>query len=261
MHQTHYDVLQVPRTASPDDIKRAYRKMASKLHPDKNQGRDTTAAMQEINAAYLILGDPSERAAYDSTDGFYSRDDSLDDLYTRLDKIIYRSLAEKFGLATAEDYLNRRARGEVDARNNAIRAAVQRQQAEAAARSAKMREEVRAEFRAEEAAKRKAKKKAAAPNPKNEDPESVSFSEFEAMHAEADAAFFAEAMKKKPDAPPKPSPSSDVPKGQAKDAKDATARKTSAKAGSKRTTSKTSNPQSVEGPSGKLKHVNQRELF
>lgn len=255
----YYQTLGVARTASPDDIKRAYRKLASKLHPDKNQGRDTTSEMQAINAANDVLSDPTKRRSYDAT-GFYSSDDSLGDLQEWLDAIIYRSLFEKFGLATAEDYRNRRARGEVDARDNAIRAAVQREQAEAA-RSAKMREEVRAEFRAEEAAKRKSKKKAAAPTPKNEDPESVSFSEFEAMHAEADAAFFAEAMKKKPDAPPEPSPSSDVPKGQANDAKDATARKTSAKAGSKRTTSKTSNPQSVEGPSGKLKHVNQRELF
>lgn len=165
MQKNHYDVLQIPRTASADDIKRGYRKMSSKLHPDKNPGTDTTAAMQEINAAYAELSDPSKRAAYDSMAGFYSRSDeiydAIDELNAKLDAMLYKSLLAEFGLAAAEDYLARRARDEVSvAHENAKRAAVQREQAEAAARSAKMREEVRAEFKAEEAAKRKAKKQA-----------------------------------------------------------------------------------------------------
>lgn len=65
MTKTHYDVLQIPRTASADDIKRGYRRMSSQLHPDKNPGRDTTAAMQEVNASYEFLSDRPRKSDYD----------------------------------------------------------------------------------------------------------------------------------------------------------------------------------------------------
>lgn len=59
----HYATLGVPRTASPDEIKRAFRKLASQHHPDK--GGDT-AKFQAIQAAYDTLGDAVKRAAYDN---------------------------------------------------------------------------------------------------------------------------------------------------------------------------------------------------
>lgn len=59
----HYATLGVPRTASPDEIKRAFRKLASQHHPDK--GGDT-AKFQAIQAAYDTLGDAAKRAAYDN---------------------------------------------------------------------------------------------------------------------------------------------------------------------------------------------------
>ncbi len=65
MQKNHYDTLEVPRTASADDIKRAYRRMSSQLHPDKNPGKDTTAAMQGINSAYSVLSDPHKKFEYD----------------------------------------------------------------------------------------------------------------------------------------------------------------------------------------------------
>lgn len=58
----HYTILGVPRDASADDIKRAYRKLASQHHPDK--GGDT-AKFQQIQAAYETLGDPARRQQYD----------------------------------------------------------------------------------------------------------------------------------------------------------------------------------------------------
>lgn len=61
--QDHYKTLDVPRDASPEQIRTAYRKAASKAHPDRNGGDN--ALMQAVNAAYEILGNPESRAAYD----------------------------------------------------------------------------------------------------------------------------------------------------------------------------------------------------
>lgn len=59
----HYATLGVARTASQDEIKRAYRKLASQHHPDR--GGDT-ARFQQIQAAYDVLGDAAKRAEYDN---------------------------------------------------------------------------------------------------------------------------------------------------------------------------------------------------
>lgn len=59
-----YQVLGVSRTASPDEIKRAYRKLAHQHHPDK-AGAGNEAKFKEINEAYQTLSDPNKRANYD----------------------------------------------------------------------------------------------------------------------------------------------------------------------------------------------------
>jgi len=66
----HYATLGVPRTASQDEIKRAFRKLASQHHPDK--GGDT-ARFQEIQAAYDVLSDEAKRQAYDNPSPFGGR--------------------------------------------------------------------------------------------------------------------------------------------------------------------------------------------
>jgi DnaJ-class molecular chaperone len=61
-----YEVLGVPRTAKPEDIKKAFRRLAKKLHPDANKN-DAKAASKfaELNAAYEIVGDADKRKAFD----------------------------------------------------------------------------------------------------------------------------------------------------------------------------------------------------
>jgi molecular chaperone DnaJ len=59
----YYATLGVGKTASPDEIKRAYRKLAHEHHPDKSQGNEQK--FKEINEAYQVLSDPTKRSQYD----------------------------------------------------------------------------------------------------------------------------------------------------------------------------------------------------
>jgi len=61
----YYKALGVERSASDDDIKKAFRRLARKHHPDLSKAADAPARMQEINEAYEVLRDPQRRAAYD----------------------------------------------------------------------------------------------------------------------------------------------------------------------------------------------------
>lgn len=61
-----YSVLGVPRTASDDEIKKAYRKLAMTYHPDRNNGsKEAEERFKEITEAYDVLRDPQKRAAFD----------------------------------------------------------------------------------------------------------------------------------------------------------------------------------------------------
>ena len=59
------EILGVPRNATQDDIKRAYRKLARKYHPDVSKEPDAEARFKEVGEAYAVLKDPEKRAAYD----------------------------------------------------------------------------------------------------------------------------------------------------------------------------------------------------
>ena len=61
-----YDTLGVSKTATDDEIKKAYRKLAIKHHPDKNPGKENEEKFKEISKAYDILKDSEKRKNYDS---------------------------------------------------------------------------------------------------------------------------------------------------------------------------------------------------
>ncbi|HKB03209.1 MAG TPA: J domain-containing protein, partial [Gemmataceae bacterium] len=66
MPRDHYEILGVPRTASPEEINKAYRKLARQHHPDRNPGdKQAEARFKEIQNAYDTLSDPKKKQVYD----------------------------------------------------------------------------------------------------------------------------------------------------------------------------------------------------
>ena len=66
----HYKVLGLKKNSNEKEIKKAYRKLALKYHPDKNRGKKeklATKKFQEVSTAYEVLSDPKKRRIYDQT--------------------------------------------------------------------------------------------------------------------------------------------------------------------------------------------------
>jgi curved DNA-binding protein len=61
----YYEVLGVPRTSTQEEIRRSYRKLARKVHPDVNKAKDAEDKFKELNEAYEVLKDPEKRQKYD----------------------------------------------------------------------------------------------------------------------------------------------------------------------------------------------------
>ncbi len=67
MAKDYYKVLEIPKNATAEQIKKAYRKLAMQYHPDRNLGKEKWAneKFKEINEAYAVLGDSKKRRQYD----------------------------------------------------------------------------------------------------------------------------------------------------------------------------------------------------
>ncbi len=92
----YYAILGVPRSASDDDIKKAYRALAIKFHPDKNPGKEQWAneKFKEINEAYGVLGNPDKRRQYDQ---FGTTGDAADVFGSHTTQSTFEDLVHEFG--------------------------------------------------------------------------------------------------------------------------------------------------------------------
>jgi len=73
-YKDYYKILGVDRKASQDEIKKVYRKLALKYHPDRNpDNKDAEEKFKEINEAYQVLNDPEKRARYDKLGSSYTQ--------------------------------------------------------------------------------------------------------------------------------------------------------------------------------------------
>ena len=92
----YYEVIGVSKTASINEIKSQYRKLALKFHPDRNKSDDAAEHFKEISEAYAVISDPEKRKIYDQhghagVDGRYSSDDIFQGASANFNDIFGRS--------------------------------------------------------------------------------------------------------------------------------------------------------------------------
>jgi curved DNA-binding protein len=101
MVKNYYEILGVPKNADAEALKKAYRKLALKYHPDRNQGDKTAEEkFKEINEAYAVLSDPEKRKNYDmfGSEGFHQRY-STEDIFRGFN---FGDLFKEFGFESGD---------------------------------------------------------------------------------------------------------------------------------------------------------------
>ena len=98
----YYEILGIDKNASEEEIKRAYRKLAMKYHPDRNPGDPQAAEkMKEINEAYAVLSDKKKRRLYDTYGHAGLEGYTTEDIFRGVD---FGSLFREFGLGDIFDF-------------------------------------------------------------------------------------------------------------------------------------------------------------
>ena len=95
----YYKILGVSKSASPEEIKKSYRKMAMKYHPDRNKGdKEAEEKFKDVSEAYAVLSDPEKKKQYDmfGSEGFQNRF-SQEDIFRDFD---FGSIFKEFGFGT-----------------------------------------------------------------------------------------------------------------------------------------------------------------
>jgi len=102
----YYEILGLKKGASPDEIKKAFRKLAVKYHPDKNAGdKKAEDRFKEINEAYAVLSDPEKKTQYDQfgSAGFHQRY-SQEDIFRNFNA---NDIFREFNLGGSDDIFSR----------------------------------------------------------------------------------------------------------------------------------------------------------
>lgn len=96
MSKDYYQILGVPKNASQEQVKKAYRKLAMQYHPDRNPGKEQWAneKFKEINEAFGVIGDPQKRQQYDQFGTAGNIGDIFGSAYTRT---TFEDLMKDFG--------------------------------------------------------------------------------------------------------------------------------------------------------------------
>lgn len=99
MSKNYYDILGVDKNASKEDIKKAYRKLAIKYHPDKNQGdKDAESKFKEISEAYDVIGDENKRSNYDRFGSSNGSGFDMNDIFSNFGDV-FSNFSQRYGFS------------------------------------------------------------------------------------------------------------------------------------------------------------------